>query len=510
MDPARALDSGIEDLPTARALIATLQEQLTKSQRELVALRHQLDVLCRRLFGKKSEKVDPRQLALALEQLANEPGDAGTPIEMDSGEAPVRGHVRRRSTGRRPLPAHLPRQRVEVDVPDTEKVCACGHARTRIGEAVSEKLEYVPASFFVRETARLKYACPQCHDGVVDAAAPPQAVEKALAGEGLLAHVVVSKYVDHLPLHRLEGIFARHGVTLARTTLCGWVADVAAALAPIGAQLRREVTAADYLQTDDTPVTVLDPDIGSFKGRLWTYLDPLSRRVVFDATPTHERDGPMAVLRDFRGRLQADAYAGYDGLYTSGRVIELACWAHARRRFVDALMTDPQAATIVALIQQLYQVERQGADLDAAARACLRREQSVPLLAQIDARRHDLARTVLPKSPLGDALRYLGNQWAALQRFVDDGRVAIDNNRAEGQLRVVAVGRKNWLFAGSMEGAHRAALLYSLVQSCKLVDVRPFDYLKDVLLRVATHPQLLIHQLTPKGWATTFGPHASA
>jgi transposase len=473
MDPARSLASAIKDLPTARALIATLQDQLTKSQRELVALRHQLDVLCRRLFGKKSEKVDPRQLALALEQLANEPGDAGTPIEMDSGESPVRGHVRRTSTGRRPLPAHLPRQRVEVDVPDAEKVCACGHARRRIGEAVSEKLEYVPASFFVRETARLKYACPQCHDGVVEAAAPPQAVEKALAGEGLLAHVVVSKYVDHLPLHRLEGIFARHGVTLARTTLCGWVADVAAALAPIGAQLRREVTAADYLQTDDTPVTVLDPDIGSFKGRLWTYLDPLGRQVVFDATPTYERDGPLAFLRDFRGRLQADAYAGYDGLYTSGRVIDLACWAHARRRFVDALMTDPQAATIVALIQQLYQVERQGADLDPVARASLRRAQSVPLLAQIDARRHDMARTVLPKSPIGDALRYLGNQWAALQRFVDDGRVAIDNNRAEGQLRVVAVGRKNWLFAGSLEGAHRAALLYSLVQSCKLVDVRP-------------------------------------
>jgi transposase len=510
MDPARALEPDIEDLPTARALIATLEDQLTKSQRELVALRHQLDVLCRRLFGKKSEKVDPRQLALALEQLANEPGDAAAPIEMDSGEAPVRGHVRRRSTGRRPLPAHLPRQRVEVDVPDAEKICGCGHARTRLGEAVSEKLEYVPASFFVRETARLKYACPQCHEGVVEAAAPAQAVEKALAGEGLLAHVVVSKYVDHLPLHRLEGIFARHGVTLSRTTLCGWVAAVADALAPIGAQLRREITAADYLQTDDTPVTVLDDGIGSFKGRLWTYLDPLGRQVVFDATPTHERDGPLAFLRDFRGQLQADAYAGYDGLYASGRVIELACWAHARRRFVDALMTDPRAATVVALIQQLYQIERQGADLDAEARGRRRREQSVPLLVRIDALRRDLARTVLPKSPLGDALRYLGNQWAALQRFVDDGRVAIDNNRAEGQLRVVAVGRKNWLFAGSLEGAHRAALLYSLVQSCKLVDIRPFDYLQDVLLRVATHPQSLIHQLTPKGWAATFGPHASA
>jgi len=497
-------------LPTARALIATLQEQLTHTQRENTVLRHQLDVLCRRLFGKKSEKVDPRQLTLALEQLANEPGAVTDPIEMDSGETPVRAHPRRRPTGRRPLPAHLPRQRCEIDVPNHAKVCGCGHAMTRIGDVVSEKLEYVPASFFVLETARLKYACPRCHDGVVEATAPPQALEKSLAGEGLLAHVVVSKYVDHLPLHRLEGIFVRHGLDLSRTTLCGWVADVATALTPIGEQLRRDVLAATYLQTDDTTVTVLDERGGSFKGRLWTYLDPLASQVVFDATATHERDGPEAFLGDFRGYLQADAYTGYDALYASGRITEVGCWAHARRRFVEALATDPQAALVVALVQQLYQVERAGGDLDVSARCALRQAQSVPLLAQIDAVRHDLARTVLPKSPLGDALRYLANQWMALQRFVDDGRLNIDNNRAENQLRIVAVGRKNWLFAGSFEGARRAALLYSLVQSCKLVEVSPFVYLKDVLLRVATHPQRLIHQLTPKGWAATFSSHATA
>jgi transposase len=507
VDPTRTIDPTIDDLPTARALITALQEQLTKSQREIAALRHQLDVLCRRLFGKSSEKVDPNQLTLALEQLANEPGAVTEPIEMDSGETPVRGHARQRPTGRRPLPAHLARRRVEVDVAEADKVCACGHAKTRIGESVSEKLEYAPASFVVIETARAKYACPHCHDGVVEAAAPPQAVEKSLAGEGLLAHVVVSKYVDHLPLHRLAGIFARDGVDLSRTTLCGWIADVATALGPIGDQLRQEVTAATYLHTDDTPVTVLDAQGGSFKGRLWVYLDPLGQQVVFDATATHERDGPEAFLAPFAGALQADAYAGYDALYRSGRVVEIGCWAHARRRFVEALTTDPQAALIVALIQQLYQVERAGTDLDADARRTLRREQAVPLLARIDAVRQDLARTVLPKSPLGDALRYLSNQWVALQRYVDDGRLAADNNRAENQLRVVAVGRKNWLFAGSLEGARRAALLYSLVQSCKLVDVPPFDYLRDVLLRVATHPQRLLGQLTPKGWARTFGPN---
>jgi transposase len=500
----------VTDLATAQALIATLQDELTRVQRENASLRHQLDVLCQRLFGKKSERVDPRQLQLALEQLANEPGPVTQPVEMDSGETPVRGHQRRRPTGRRPLPAHLPRQRVEIDLPDADKMCACGHAKTRIGESVSEKLEYEPASFVVIETVRGKYACPHCHEGVVEAPAPPQAVEKSLAGEGLLAHVVVSKYVDHLPLYRLEGIFARHGVDLCRTTLCGWVADVAAALAPIGDQLRREVTAATYLQTDDTTVTVLDDRAGSIKGRLWTYLDPLGQQVVFDATATHERDGPDAFLASFRGALQADAYVGYDALYRNGRVREIGCWAHARRRFVEALMTDPSAALVVALVQQLYQVERAATNQSVEARRLLRQEQSVPLLGQIDTVRQDLARTVLPKSPLGEAVRYLTNQWTVLQRFVEDGRLAIDNNRAENQLRVVAVGRKNWLFAGSLEGARRAALLYSLVQSCKLVDVPPFEYLKDVLVRLATHPQRLIGQLTPKGWAEAFGRQAAA
>jgi transposase len=463
------------------------------------------------LFGKKSERVDARQLQLALEQLANEPGAVTEPIEMDSGDTPVRGHTRRRPTGRRPLPAHLPRRRVEIDVADADKQCGCGCAKTRIGESVTEKLEYEPASFVVIETVCAKYACARCHDGVVEAPAPPQALEKALAGEGLLAHVVVSKYVDHLPLYRLEQIFARERIDLSRTTLCDWVAAVATALAPIGDQLRREIVATDYLQTDDTSVTVLaDHRGGSYKGRLWTYLDPIGRQVVFDATPTHERDGPERFLAEFRGQLQADAYRGYDALYATGRVREIGCWAHGRRRFIEAFQTDTTPARLIALIQQLYDVERDAGDLTAEARQAWRQEHSVPLLAQIDAERARLAAMVLPKSPVGEGLRYLANQWAALQRFVEDGRLAIDNNRAENQLRVVALGRKNWLFAGSFDGARRAALLYSLVQSCKLIDVSPFAYLKDVLLRVASHPQRLIHQLTPRGWAATFGPRASA
>jgi transposase len=252
---------------------------------------------------------------------------------------------------------------------------------------------------------RAKYACPHCHDGVVEAPAPSQAIEKSLAGEGLLAHVVVSKYVDHLPLYRLEQIFAREQIDLSRTTLCEWVAAVATALTPIGEQPRREITATDYLHTDDTSITVLaDERGGSYKGRLWTYVDPMARQVVFDATPTHERDGPDRFLA-VRGKLQADAYRGYDALYASGRVLEIGCWAHARRRFVEAFTTDTTPARMIAFIQQLYDVERTAAALTPEARQARRQEQSVPLLAQIDAERARLAPIVLPKSPVGDGLR---------------------------------------------------------------------------------------------------------
>lgn len=495
----------LTDLDTARVLLATLHAELTQARHENARLRQQLDVLCRRLFGKKAERVDPRQLQLALEQLANEPGAVTEPIEMDSGETPVRGHARRRPHGRQVLPADLPRETITIDIPEAAKTCACGTRKTVIGTIDSEKLDYVPASFRILQTSRLKYACPACHEGVVEAPAPAQAVEKSLAAEGRLAHVVVSKYADHLPLHRLAGIFARHGVTLAPSTLCDWVADVATALAPLGARLRREITASAYLQTDDTPITVLDRGGGSFKGRIWTYLDPLSRQVVFEATATHERAGPEAFLAPFTGYLQADAYTGYDALYRSGRIVEVGCWAHARRRFVEALDTDVTAAPVLARIQQLYQVEQDAADLAPDARRDLRQARAGPVLAQLETQRRALAAQVLPKSPVGEALRYLDRQWGALQRYVHEGHLLIDNNNAERQLRTVAVGRKNWLFAGSLEGAHRAALLYSLLQSCRLIGVPPFPYLRDVLLRVATHPQAQIHQLTPKGWLATFG-----
>lgn len=499
------------NLKEALNVIATLHEQLEESRREVGLLRHRLDALCRRMFGKKSEKVDPNQLQLAFEILG-EMDPSSRSLELDSGESVPKVKVRshRRSKGRRPLPKELPREREVIDVDEADKSCSCGEAKNKIGEVVTEKLEYVPSSFFVRETVRPKYACPRCHDGVSVAPAPAQAVEKSIAAEGLLAHVVVSKYADHTPLHRLEGIFARHGVEIPRSTMSDWVGNVADALLPIVERMKQELREVDYLQTDDTPVKVLDYRASGYKGRLWAYLDPLKRQVVFHATQTHEGKGPEEFLSDFEGYLQADAYTGYDELYKTKRIVEVGCWAHGRRRFVEALATDARAAPVIALVRELYQIERRLSDVSAFECKRQREQYSKPILERINELRQELQKTVLPKSPLGEALRYIENQWLALKRFVDDGRLRIDNNGAEYQLRAVAVGRKNWLFAGSFEGARRAATLYSLVQSCRLASIDPFLYFRDVLVRVASHPHRLIAELTPRMWAKTFANSPAA
>lgn len=494
------------------ALIETQRLELEKQKREIELLRRKIDELCRKLFGKKSEKVDPNQLQLALEILEEEK-KANEPMEMDSGESLGEARPKRKGTGRRSLEeANLPVVQKLNDVNEEAKVCACcSERKVEIGRESSRKLDYEPSSLFVVETVTPRYACPKCKEGVVAAPAPVQAVEKGMAGEGLLAHVVTSKYADHLPLHRLEGILLRHGVEIDRSTMCDWVGQVAEALAPISHEIQRQILKVDYLQTDDTPVVILDKGGGSFKGRLWVYHDPLGRQAVFAATRTHEQAGPVAFLTTFRGYLQADAYKGYDVLYRDRGITEVGCWAHARRRFVEA--RDSAAAHadgVLRLIQEMYQVEKDASAETPQNRTAIRQERSVPLLKKLDLLRKELLSKVLPKSPMGDALRYMDNQWKALNRYVEDGRLLIDNNNAERELRHVAVGRRNWLFAGRFEGAERAAVLYSLVASCKLQGVDPFVYLRDVLMRVATHPQSRIAELTPKAWKTPFAAKPAA
>jgi transposase len=410
--------------------------------------------------------------------------------------------------GRKKLPAHLPRERIEYALPEESRVCpreGCGGELSRIGEEVSEQLEYQPASLHVRQIVRVKYACRKCQEHVALAEAPPTPIEKGMPGPGLLAHVMVNKFADHLPLHRQEAIFARQGVDLKRTTLCDWVGRAAALLEPLTARMKTEVLASKKIHTDDTPVPVQDEARTRTRtGRLWVYLgDEAHPHTVFDYTPTRSRDGPRTFLDGYAGYLQADAFTGYDAVYAPGGVIEVACWAHARRKFYDAQTTDaPNAIAAMAFIGELYAVEREAKETgaDAAKRLAMRQERSRPVLARVREWLQGQSLAQLPKSPMGQAVSYALANWVALNRYTEDGDLSIDNNAAERALRAVAVGRKNYLFFGSDAGGKRAAIVYSLIASCKRHGIDPWAYLRDVLDRVSTHPARRIDELLPPRW----------
>jgi transposase len=384
----------------------------------------------------------------------------------------------------------------------------CGNLKEIIGEEVTEQLDYVPASFVVRQNVRYKYACKQCQEGLCIADLPAFPIEKGRPGSGLLAHVLTSKYADHLPLYRLEGIFARHRIDLQRSTLCDWVGACAELLSPIVTEIHRQILTSVKIHTDDTPVPVqIRGRKKTRRGYLWAYIGE-GNNVVFDYTPTRCRDGPIAFLDDYDGFVQADAYQGYDKLFAKGKCTEVGCWAHARRKFFDAKDSDPgRAYQMLALIRELYDVEHQAKEqeLDAPGVVKLRQQSSKPVLEKIHSRLEEWSGQVLPKSPMGKAVTYALGQWIALNRYVDHGILYIDNNLAERVLRMVVIGRKNWLFAGSDSGGERAAVIYSLVASCKLCGIDPFAYLCDVIDRVSIHPAKEISQLVPANWKALQG-----
>ena len=498
-----------QTLEAAHSVIATLSAQLEKRNREIELLRQKIDKLCRRFFGKSSEKVSPDQLAFAFAQLPKDDAAEREPPYAEGVEAVTAAVVeasRRRPspTGRKAFPKHLPRERHVVMPAAEELTCSCGHAKTQIAEKVTERLDYVPASLVVVETVRPVFVCEKCHDGVTVAPMPTQAVDQSAAGSGLLAHIIVSKYVDHLPLNRLERIFGRMGVDLSRSTMCGQLALAEEALAPLGEEILKRLRAGPYLQFDDTSVLVqAEDDKARFYGKMWTYHSPLEGLVGFDATQTREHEGPLRFLGGFTGYLQGDAYSGNLTLRNKAPVFLVGCMAHLRRYFVEALEKDPRAAHFIAAIKDLYEIEGEAREKGVShdERRAMRQERSKPLLRDLMRLARAMEANVLPKSPLGEALTYLRNQMRYVAQYIRDGRLEIDNNGAERQLRGVAIGRKNWLFAGSMKGLHRAALLYSLVQSCKLAGVEPWAYLKDVLDRLPTHPHHRIADLLPREWA---------
>jgi transposase len=491
-----------QDAATLRCLVASLLEDRNAQERRIRQLQHLLEKLLRARYGPRRERVNENQLFLfAAEMLGN------AKSESVSNDKPVTDRPKRQGHGRQRLPKSLKRQRVVFDLAEHEKQCPhCRGELRRIGEEISERLEYVPASMIVIEEACQKYVCANgCT--IVTAEKPMAPIEKGLPGPGLLAHVVVSKYGDHLPLHRQEAIFRRQGVTLSRKTMCDWMRRCADLVSPLYDRMKDSVIGSKVMQTDDTPVNVLDPSLPKTRtGRIWTYVgDRDHPYTVYDYTPTRSRDGPDAFMKEFRGYLQADAYSGYDELYRdrSRKITEVACWAHVRRKHFEAQSSDLMRSTVMlAYIRLLYDVEREAKviGLTGDARKALRQTKSLPILDDIKTYLELEQPAVLPKSPEGTAISYTLSNWDALVRYCDDGDLEIDNNGAERSLRGIAVGRRNWTFLGSDNGGRTAAILTSITATCKRLSVDPFEYLRDIFRRISTHPQNDLDDLLPDKW----------
>ena len=493
--------ASIEKLPndanTLKRMVLTLLDQIDD-------LNGQLYYLKRQLFGKKSEKLDPAQ-RLLFENLYDQ-----VKSKIDQQKLPKTKAVKKRKRvnhhGRNPLPKDLPREVIEIEPADEEKTCpACHKEKERIGSEETEKLEYVPASFYVKKYVRYKYACKECESHISIGQLPPMAIDKGIPGEGLLAYIITSKFCDHLPLNRLEGILKRHGVDINVSTMCDWVGKSADLLAPLVKRMHEKILQSPKINTDDTPIPVKSKKRrgSTYKGYLWVYVDD-KHNAVFDFTPTRSREGPLKFLGTaYAGYVQADAYSGYDEFFRISDATEVGCNSHARRKFDYSLDTDPvRGARILVLWGRLYDIERKAKDENYSSAQLLeaRQKEAKPILAEIKTVLEEYKNQVLPKSPIGKAITYSLNQWEALNRYVDDPMLEIDNNLAERLLRMVVIGRKNYMFAGSEAGAWRAAIIYSLVASCKLNGIDPFRYFRDVLARVSTHPADKIDELLPGEW----------
>jgi transposase len=474
-----------------------------------------LEDALRRLYGRRSEKFEnPDQRIFEFVKLgeeaakeleAEEAEQAAQKVQAEEDEEVV---VRRKKhRGRNPLPKDLPVREERIEPTAEEKICPCGCGlpMVQIGEKVTDELEYEPAQCYVRRIRRPVFACAKHHEHVAVAPLPPRPIDRGRPGPGLLAHLAVSKYGDHLPLYRLEQIFARSGLDLSRKTTCQWLGEVAGLLEPIVDAQAQWLLARGYLQADETPVQVMDPTLPgkTRKGYLWVYGIPWAE-VVFDFRSSRARAGPTRFLAKFKGHLQTDGYAGYDEIVRLRSIVRLACWAHARRAFYKAKPHHPKdCLLILGLIQKLYLIEREAkaAGLDPAAKVALRRKEALPILELLKGLIQAAAATVLPQSLLGKATQYAIGHWTELTRYVDVGELEIDNNSIENAIRAVAIGRKNWLFLGSPDGGGlRAEVFYSLIGTCKRLGINPFEYLRDVIDRVSSHPASRVQELLPRFW----------
>jgi transposase len=497
-------DSSKEQLPNDTDM---LKEMVLTLLGQIDDLQGQLYYLKRQLFGKKSEKLDPNQ-RLLFEQLYEQTKAKIEQQNPPTSETAAKKKKKKNENhkGRNPLPAHLERETIHVEPSQEERFCDLHHKEKRhIGTETTEKLQYRPACFYVEEIIRHKYACDECEGNISIGPLPPMAIDKGIAGEGLLAHIITSKYCDHLPLNRLEGIFKRSDVDINISTMCDWVGKCADLLEPLVKRMQALIRLSPIINTDDTKIPIKSKKRkgSTYNGYLWVYLDKKGN-VVFDFTPTRSREGPMDFIgKDYKGKVQADAYSGYDELFRVSDATEVGCNAHARRKFEYALDSDPvRAARMMVLWGQLYAIEKRAKKENYSSAQLLdaRQAEAVPIFDDIWIALNEYKDQVLPSSPMGKAITYAFNQWDALLEYTKDPMLNIDNNVSEQMLRMVVIGRKNYLFAGSEAGAERAAIIYSLVASCKSNGHDPFAYFNDVLRRVSTHPADKIDELLPCNW----------
>jgi transposase len=490
-----------DDPAVLKQMIAELLRALRQERRGREEIEARLDALLRRLHGPRPDPARPDQPTLFSEDGVPAPAPPPPP---DEDKTSKRGKTR--PHGRQRPPRNLRREEKRYELTAAERLCPdCGHERDQIGVEITEQYEYKPAEIFVIEHQQVKYACKCCEAQVALAAKPPQFIEKGLPGPGLLAVIITDKYRDHLPLHRTENRLARMGVSLSRSTMSDWMAACAERLKPLWELLKAHVLRSKVLHTDDTTVAVRDERRSTHRySRLWDYIgDDDHPGIVFDYTTTHARDGPAEFLKGFQGFLQADAYGAYDGIYTGsdGKIVEVGCWAHGRNKFKDAESTDPERVLAAkAWIRKLYDVEDEAKQLSSAERLRLRQEKSVPLLDSFHKWLLAQKPLVLPKSPVAAAINYVLNQWEALKRYTTDGDLHIDNNISERTLKLIGVGRLNWLFLGSDKGGQTAAVLFSFTATCKYLGIDPFTYLRDVFERLPTHPAERLEELLPHHW----------
>jgi transposase len=463
----------------------------------------ELDALKRWIYGRRTEKIvegEGQGHLFDLQPTASIDPEAPAPEQP---RLEVAAHRRRR---RRELDlAKLPHYRHEHDVSEADKQCSCcGRPKDRIGQDESRILEYVPAKLEVHVYVRPKYACRYCKDGVMSPPPPMRPIARGIAGPGLIAQIVVAKFGDHLPLYRQEDFFTRHGLHIPRSTLCDWVRAAADLLRPLYERQKELVLRSPVLWTDDTPVTVLvGGDEGSRTARFWTYIAEEHPYSAYDFTESRARDGPASFLRKFAGYLHADAYGGYDHIYlgSNNAILEVACWAHARRKFFDARNSSPRDAhQVLEWIGQLYDVEERARELAPDARREVRMAEAEPVLDRIGTHLVELEQRALPKSVLAKAVSYARNQWPALCRYTEDGRLSIDNNVSERTLRHQAIGRKNWLFLGSEQAGPRAAVLFTILAGAKRHRIEPWTYLRELLLRLHDDDPRL-DEMLPDQWA---------